>query len=895
MSNTFKFSIVMPIYNVDKYLEEAIQSVINQTVNFKEHIQLILVNDDSPDNSEEICLRYKQSYPENIVYIHQENGGVSAARNKGMEYVKGKFTQFLDPDDYISNDTLELAQKAFEQWDVDVISIPIHFFEGRKGQHALNKKFFKSRVIDVTSEYNQLLMHCASTFIRSNVLEDFKFDINSKIGEDSKFINTIIMQKGRYGVLREAKYYYRVRDDGSSAMQTAAAKKEWFNHSLENFSLDMIDYFLKTEREIPIYIQNILLYDLKWKLLIKNKDQTTLDDGEFADFKDNVVRVLNHISDQTILDFESMSDYHKHYALSLKHNIPLNKVFKYKDVDNDIILTYNGKDVKALSSEKVIIEYIKEDPESKDVLIEGYIGGLFNKEDIQISANVNGKIFKASDVNRAFDKWESLGTCIKDYKGFKIRIIKSAISRNSNKIFFHAGIGQESVCVKAKFKNSSGLTNNLINAYKYSKSYLYFYDGSAVNIEKNVKSKHIRLEFKYLKSLFLGKGLRKRAQSAAKKAALSRIAFYLHKKISKKPIWLFVDRTDKANDNAEHLFKYALQQSDDAKKYFIIKKESADYDRIKKYGKVIPYGSYMHKLLQLRSSMVISSHADKWVTNPFHKGTDIYYRDLLKFKFIFLQHGVIMADLSHWLNRNSKDITRLITSSEYERDAILKGNYNYESDNVLLSGLPRYDGLKRESKKQILIMPTWRQSLVSKKDPITGKRAYSETFKKSNYFQQLNALINDEKFINDAVSHGYKIIFFPHPDIQQQIVDFTINENVSVLEYDTDYQKLFNESDLLITDYSSVAFDFAYEKKPVLYYQFEKYHFNPGYFDFNEMGFGDVINNHEDLILSIRDYIKNGCQMSEKYKNRVEKFFKYNDSSNCKRVYDEISYLEKMK
>ena len=89
----------MPVYNVEKYLEEAILSVINQTIGFKENIQLIIVNDGSPDNSEKIALKYEKMYPENIVYIKQKNAGVSSARNKGFEYVEGEYVNFMDSDD----------------------------------------------------------------------------------------------------------------------------------------------------------------------------------------------------------------------------------------------------------------------------------------------------------------------------------------------------------------------------------------------------------------------------------------------------------------------------------------------------------------------------------------------------------------------------------------------------------------------------------------------------------------------------------------------------------------------------------------------------------------------------------------------------------------------------
>ena len=95
----YKFSVIIPVYNVEEYLEETIQSVLYQTIGFEDNIQLILVNDGSPDNSEDICKKYRDMFPNNVVYVHQKNSGVSAARNKGMEYIEGEIVNFLDSDD----------------------------------------------------------------------------------------------------------------------------------------------------------------------------------------------------------------------------------------------------------------------------------------------------------------------------------------------------------------------------------------------------------------------------------------------------------------------------------------------------------------------------------------------------------------------------------------------------------------------------------------------------------------------------------------------------------------------------------------------------------------------------------------------------------------------------
>ena len=120
----------------------------------------------------------------------------------------------------------------------------------------------------------------------------------------------------------------------------------------------------------------------------------------------------------------------------------------------------------------------------------------------------------------------------------------------------------------------------------------------------------------------------------------------------------------------------------------------------------------------------------------------------------------------------------------------------------------------------------------------------------------------------------------------EKFIDFiNIPEQITLSTQDS-YQKLFNDSSILVTDYSSVFFDFAYLKKPVIYYQpDEDYHYDESYFDFETMGFGDVIKDEDDLIGKINEFMHNGSQMDDKYCERVDNFFKYTDQNNCQRVY----------
>ena len=131
MEYSYKFSIIIAMYNSEKYIKDTLESIINQTMNFEDNIEIIVVDDGSTDNSKVICNDYVNKYPNNIKYLYKQNGGVSSARNLGIKNAKGKYFNFLDSDDLLSNNALEVVYDFFEKnkYDIDMVSLPIEYFE----------------------------------------------------------------------------------------------------------------------------------------------------------------------------------------------------------------------------------------------------------------------------------------------------------------------------------------------------------------------------------------------------------------------------------------------------------------------------------------------------------------------------------------------------------------------------------------------------------------------------------------------------------------------------------------------------------------------------------------------------------------------------------------------
>lgn len=315
MNYKYKISIIIPFFNSECYLEEVIDSVINQTIGF-ENIQLILVNDGSTDNSEEICNKYKEKYS-NILYLKKGNGGVSSARNKGLEYVEGKYVNFIDSDDIWEKDALLLMYAFMEQnyEHVDFVSARIRNFEANNDYHYLDYKFEKTRVINVEKEPDMLIFHVASSLFKNEIIKNMKFDTRLKIGEDCLFINSIVLNKLKYGVNREAVYNYRKRKVANSAIQNIFKSKSWYFDTPVYLWNELINKSNLKYNKIIKYIQYVLIYELKWRI---NCQYVILDYLEIKEHLRLIKDTINYIDNDVIESYRLLDTCEKKILSKIK-------------------------------------------------------------------------------------------------------------------------------------------------------------------------------------------------------------------------------------------------------------------------------------------------------------------------------------------------------------------------------------------------------------------------------------------------------------------------------------------------------------------------------------------------------------------------------------------------
>lgn len=898
----YRFSVIIPVYNVEAYLEETLESVINQDIGFKENIQIILVNDGSPDNSGEICERYRDMYPDNIKYIVKENGGVSSARNMGLEHAEGEYINFLDSDDKWSLTTFRKVYDFFEEHkqEIDLVSVRIRQFDVKEKWHILDYRYADgTRVADLTDEkeYHSIQLHVSSTFIKREAIGDLRFNEKVKFGEDSLFANTIILKKLKYGLVEDCLYFYRKRADRSSATQMQKFNVEYYTVSPQLYYKGIIELSQKYYGCVVPYIQSILAYDIGWRARGELPENFSEDKELYNNYHTFLKECLGYVEDNIFLTSKAHKRISVKEALyKIKHDGEdlINKTFfdvKKKAILFGDIKIYNFK--KPNKACYINICEISNHTVTVEGLISRWVMSSCPENELEFILRAGKKKYKIALKDYSFATEESFFGKRDRYYRFKKKIDLSKLLNDDGILNIRPSIRVDGKLCNISVKYGKFVANNSVfePCYKIFGSYIMICSSKGIEIRKsdNIRKEHIELEKSAQKWL---------RENGLNDIAKLRIKCLLRKKLllRGKKLWLISERFEKAGDNAEALFRYLCSDKVKDKSFvpvFVISKTAEDANRLKKIGKVIYFEDEEYIEYFICADKIISSSCADFAVNPIAPEKRPYLIDLLTSKLVFLQHGITKDDLSGWLNKFNKNIKLFITAAQTERDSIVNGNYYYEKQKISLTGFARYDLLCNVPQKIVTVIPTWRKAIAESYDANT-QSVYFDGFKETEYFDFYNSLINDERLLSAMREKGYKGMFCLHPIHSKQSVDYKANDVFSVNQGFVDYRNMFSTTALMVTDYSSVFFDFAYLRKPVVYSQFDKEEFfkthsyNEGYFSYEKDGFGPVCRDLESTVDAIIAYLERECENEQKYLDRIDSFFAFNDKNNCERIYREI-------
>jgi len=352
-----------------------------------------------------------------------------------------------------------------------------------------------------------------------------------------------------------------------------------------------------------------------------------------------------------------------------------------------------------------------------------------------------------------------------------------------------------------------------------------------------------------------------------------------------KNIWVIGENFGEClKDNGYCFFKYCQETRDESNVFFAARKNSIEDDAFLFSNKnVLVYGSIRHITYLFLANVFIYSHTHRDII--FNKLFPLFTRSK---KLVFLQHGVTgfkKFNAFYQKHRNEPDILNVV--SEFEKSIILN-HVGTEEKKIKITGFARYDNLENSAlcnaRKQIAYMPTWRD--WEKKD----------SFLDSTFYKYVSSFTINSSLTELLEKKNVILKFYLHKNMKDCLSFFeSKSPKIQLIEFGQEsVQKMIKESNLLITDYSSVSWDFFYLDKPVIFFQFDSedyLSYRGSYLDLKKDIFGDRAASTHSLIDLIKFYIDNNFQEKEKYKLAKPNFFKYSDKFNCKRIYQEIMRL----
>ena len=291
-------SVVVPVYNVDEYLPECVESILGQTFT---DFELILVDDGSPDNCGTMCDSYEKK-DSRVHVIHKENGGLSDARNKGIDSAKGEYITFIDSDDIVYKDYLKYLYEAAQAYDADIVqgTITTHFDKlGSLGKDR-HQQEYDVRVFsgeDAIRDYLTYRTHYSnSTFklIRTTLFDGVRFPVG-KYSEDEYTTYRLVLKSRKDVCLPMYIYYYRLRE-GSIVRSYSSRRFDVCDELPSLIEKDVIAAGYKCKSELDYK-------NMRIQLKIYND---FVQGGQYKEFQDKMCELQNRIKkikiDRTVWD-----------------------------------------------------------------------------------------------------------------------------------------------------------------------------------------------------------------------------------------------------------------------------------------------------------------------------------------------------------------------------------------------------------------------------------------------------------------------------------------------------------------------------------------------------------------------------------------------------------------
>lgn len=761
--------------------------------------------------------------------------------------------------------------------------------------NALSKASVKGTYgIDLETRYWALQTSLSGAVIRTSCLKKYKFNDKIQFEYETDIILRILNDEKRYLVCDQTEYYFCEPKENQVLYYVPAHYPQWYHESLKTFLLPLLE-----EKTPTPFLENYAVYHVLNRFLcnLDNRNKKQVTDENSEEFLGLVRSVFEKVEDYYLLNQDGIGYLSKNpqilcMFLRIKYGIDAVKYDYIIESDpetgeKDLVMYYKGNRISSVNSHYfsiTVMNYI-----DGKVWIDGSLISIFEQGNVEFYAEFNNKSIKIEDTD-AYSLTKYFG--IPAYRRITYHLeLGLDPDRKKQSVKFFAKYKNEKFQMRIAFSDHwAKLSKSPRYSYWRFNRYLCHHADNSIVFKRASMFNVLKREIQFQLNL-----VRINSKNSREALRLRWLYWITHPFFKKKKIWLMLDKLYKGGDSCEYLYRYSAKLDDGVTRYYLINKDTSDYKKLVRDGyKPLVPNTLKHKLVFLNADLVLITNSHLFPFNGFTKDKSKFFRGLCNFSSMCLQHGLSVQKCAMAQRRIIDNTTGYFLASKYEYENLSKHAYGYAGFDILkLTGIGRYDGLISHDKKQILLSPTWRMYNALPVTTSEGEqRGYNPEFKYTTYYKVYNNLINHERLIRSAKANGYKIKFLLHPILSSQAEDFTPSPEVEVIPSvgDLSYEKILTESSLMVTDYSGVQFDFAYMRKPIVYFHPEELpaHYEDGIFFYDTMGFGEICTKTEELVDLLCEYMDNSCRMKQKYVDRADDFFAFNDHNNCSRIYKEI-------
>ena len=871
----YRFTVLVAVYDAAKYVRAMLASLEHQTYGL-ENIEVIFVDDGSTDGSLAL-LEDWAGRRSNAKVFHQSNAGPGAARNRALQEATGQWVTSIDADDLVDRDYFSslhhlLARDTGSK--ISLIAPRIYLLDDATGRyrdkHPLGHKYrFGDRLARLSEEPEAFVLGTAF-LMRLDVLRANKLSYDPGIVptfEDAHLIGRYLatFEDPVVGISASAHYFYRKRTAGDSLVQSGWGKLERFVVVPEQGYLGLLRAVASPDGRVPRWAQYMVLYDLLWYFKEDRSMKSKvgwLDAAAASQFMNVVDSIMAYIDEESLSRFPCNP-----HPWSMRQSL----LTRYVDAARPEIRAFRWKDrggryratILHSGPAPVLSAFVDGSPVTPETIgtqLHSFFGREFATERA-IELPTGGEVSLWAD-----------GMLVNPRK--MEQVSWSNPPRPSYTLAPHSGASRHTgnYARLAKIRTAvtvAGLTlgdGRFVTGIRFTIAAIARRRKAQIRLARQERATRLR-------KLATADAVRERYGQS----------------------WVIMDRVRNADDNGEHLYRYIAASRPDINAFFLLERASPDWDRLADEGfRLVEYGSDESALLLLNAEVRASSDAVEGCMYPISR------RDFgeLPGIFVFLQHGVLKDDISRWLNGKQIELMITTTDREYASFVDSTSPYALNCQQVAQTGLARHDRLLESYRKSaneprsILVMPTWRRSLRDLLQLCNGAAERDAAFRESDFGRAWMDLLIAPEIARIARESGAAVRLLLHPLIDDLVPDLDLPEHVVRLNTGSvRFQEEIARSSMLVTDYTSVAFDAAYLGIPVAYYQFDAdamfsgdHTLRKGYFDYVADGLGPVHLSHVGMLACIEEHASRGFVPDDLYVDRIARTFRFRDTENRERI-----------